>query len=157
MSPVSLLLSYSKTGNKKRATCFATLLRNELNSDVARFITDVRTCPATNKVARFSFVGGKKRNIAIQLVLQECCKTSYTFLVARFTVPLNKFNSTSPTSNCQHSGFQCDSDIKICLAGEQALLFGQAKRASRERTRERGAAASPPARAFSPDSFHSPK
>ena len=27
---------YGETGNKKLATCFATLLQNELNSDVAR-------------------------------------------------------------------------------------------------------------------------
>ena len=27
---------------------------------------------------------GKKRNIAIQLVLQQCCKTSCSFFVARF-------------------------------------------------------------------------
>ena len=38
-----------KTGNKG-ATCFATLLQNELNSDVARFISHVQTCPATNSV-----------------------------------------------------------------------------------------------------------
>ena len=31
-----------KTGNKKRATCFATLLQNELNSDVARFTTHIK-------------------------------------------------------------------------------------------------------------------
>ena len=31
------LLRYGKTRNKKRATCFATLLENELNNDVARF------------------------------------------------------------------------------------------------------------------------
>ena len=31
------MLSYSKTGNKKRATCFATLLQNKLNSDVTCF------------------------------------------------------------------------------------------------------------------------
>ena len=30
---------YGKTGTKKRATFLATLLQNELNSDVARFIT----------------------------------------------------------------------------------------------------------------------
>ena len=30
-----------KTGNKKRATCFAALLQNEWNSDVARFNTHV--------------------------------------------------------------------------------------------------------------------
>ena len=33
------LLKYGKTRNKKRATCFATLLGNELNSNVARFTT----------------------------------------------------------------------------------------------------------------------
>ena len=31
-------------GNKKRATCFATMLQNELNSDVARCTTHVQTC-----------------------------------------------------------------------------------------------------------------
>ena len=36
------MLGYVKTGNKKRATCFATLLQNELNSDVARFITHIK-------------------------------------------------------------------------------------------------------------------
>ena len=34
-------LSYGKTGNKRRASCFATLLQNELNSHVARFTTQV--------------------------------------------------------------------------------------------------------------------
>ena len=43
------------------------------------------------------------------------------------------------------------------VACEQALLFGQAKRASRERASEGRLAASPLACAFSPDSFHSPK
>ena len=46
-------LSCSKTGNKTRASCFATLLQNEFNSDVECFINHVRTCLATNKVARF--------------------------------------------------------------------------------------------------------
>ena len=70
-------LRYGKTGNKKRATCFATLLENELNSDVARFITIVRTCLATRK-------GGKTRNIPLQLVLRQCCKTSCTFFCCPF-------------------------------------------------------------------------
>ena len=30
-------------------------------------------------------MGDRTRNIAIQLVLQQCCKTSCTFFVARFT------------------------------------------------------------------------
>ena len=33
-------------------------------------------------------MGGKTRNIAIQLVLLQCYKTSCTFFVARFSVPL---------------------------------------------------------------------
>ena len=33
-------------------------------------------------------MGGKTRNIAIQLVLQLCCRTSCTLFVARFSVPL---------------------------------------------------------------------
>ena len=45
---------------------------NKLNSDVARFTTIVRTCLTTKSVARFFLVGGKTRNIAIQLVLQQC-------------------------------------------------------------------------------------
>ena len=31
-----------KNCNKKRATCFATLLQNELNNDVARYTTHVK-------------------------------------------------------------------------------------------------------------------
>ena len=33
------------------------------------------------------YVGGKMRNIAFQLVMLQCCKTSCTLFVARFTVP----------------------------------------------------------------------
>ena len=33
-------------------------------------------------------MGGKTRNIAVQLVLWQCCKTSCTFFGARFSVPL---------------------------------------------------------------------
>ena len=32
--------------------------------------------------------GGKTRNIALRLVLQQCCQTSYMFFVARFTESL---------------------------------------------------------------------
>ena len=34
-------------------------------------------------------VVGKTRNIAIQLILQQCCNTRYKFFVARFSVPLS--------------------------------------------------------------------
>ena len=83
MFVVHVKLSYSKTGNKKRATGFATLLQNEMNTDVARFTTRIRTCLATNKVARLFFVGGKTRNSHIQLVLQQCC----TFLMLLSVLP----------------------------------------------------------------------
>ena len=36
---LSCYLRFSKTGNKKRPACFATLLQNELNSDAVRFTT----------------------------------------------------------------------------------------------------------------------
>ena len=46
-------------------------------------------CLATNVLQQIRLLtglnmGGKTRNIAIQLVLQQCCKTSCTFCVARF-------------------------------------------------------------------------
>ena len=52
-----------------------------------------------------------------------------------------------------------DKVIRPELACEQAILFGQAKRASRERASEGPLplAASPLALAFSRDSVHSPK
>ena len=34
--------SFGETGNKKRATCFATLLQNKLKRQVARFTTHVQ-------------------------------------------------------------------------------------------------------------------
>ena len=48
-------LRYGKTGNDVQLVLHATLLQNELNSDVACLTTHVRTCLATNKVARFVF------------------------------------------------------------------------------------------------------
>ena len=83
MVVVHVKLSYSKTGNKKRATGFATLLQNEMNTDVVCFNTRIRTCLATNKVARLFFVGGKTRNSHIRLVLQQCC----TFLLLFSVLP----------------------------------------------------------------------
>ena len=38
------------TRDTNRVTCFATMLQNELNSDVARFTTHFQTCLATNQV-----------------------------------------------------------------------------------------------------------
>ena len=38
------------SSQQKRATCFATLLQNELKSDVCAFFAHVQTCLATNQV-----------------------------------------------------------------------------------------------------------
>ena len=48
-SAASYQLSYFITGNKKPVISFATLRQNELNGDVARFITHLRTCLTCNK------------------------------------------------------------------------------------------------------------
>ena len=86
-------LKNGKTGNKKRAICFATWLQNELNSDVARFTTYENKPYNLISCKTGSNMGGKTRNIATQLGLQQCCKTSCTFLVAHFTAALVFFCS----------------------------------------------------------------
>ena len=60
---------YGKAGNKKRAAGLATLLQNELNSDVARFITHIKPFLQQIRLLTGLNVSGKTRNIAIQLVL----------------------------------------------------------------------------------------
>ena len=80
----SCRLRYETTGNKKRVTCFATLLQNELKSDVARFITHIKPFLQQIRLLTGLNMDGKTCNIAIQLVLLPCCKTSYTFLFAIF-------------------------------------------------------------------------
>ena len=71
-----------KTGNNKRATFCATLLQNELNGDVARFI------PCKKKTLQETGlnVGGKTCKIANELVLHQCCKTSCRFFFFFFSV-----------------------------------------------------------------------
>ena len=83
----SVLKGTEKRATKKRATCFATLLQNELNTDVARFTTHIKPVLQQIRLLTGLNVGGKTRNIAIQRVLQQCYKKSCTFFVARFSVP----------------------------------------------------------------------
>ena len=78
-------------------TCLAILLQNELNSDVARF---TRLLKGLN-------VGGKTHNIAIQLALQQCCKTSCTFFVARFSVPLAYITSVATVLKSENNSYTC--------------------------------------------------
>ena len=73
-----------KTGNKKRATFLATLPKNELNSDVAPFTSHVQTCYQPDLLQDRFDAGGKTHNIAIQLFLQQCCKTSCTSVCCPF-------------------------------------------------------------------------
>lgn len=55
------------------------MLKNELNSDFARFITHEKKSLQPNYCSN---VGGKTRNIAIQLVVQQCWKTVVKVCVA---------------------------------------------------------------------------
>ena len=64
---------------------------NELNSDVARFTTHENKPYNLISCKTGSNMGGKTRNIATQLGLQQCCKTSCTFFVARSTATLVLF------------------------------------------------------------------
>ena len=59
-------------GNKKHATCFATLLQNELPSDVARLTTLIKPVLHQIRLLTGLNVGGKTCDIAFQLVLQQC-------------------------------------------------------------------------------------
>ena len=71
-------------GNKKRATCLATLQQNELYSDVARFTTNIKLVLQQIRLLTGLNVGCKTRNITIQLVLQQCCETRCTFFFCQF-------------------------------------------------------------------------
>ena len=82
------LLRFGKTGNKKSATYLATLLQNELYGDVAQFTTNIK--PVLQQIRLLTgFNEVVKRATSLFNSLQ-CCKTSCTFFVARFSVPLDR-------------------------------------------------------------------
>ena len=54
-----------KRARKKRAACFSTLLQNELNSDVVRFTTHIKSVLQQIRLLTGLNMGGKTRNIAI--------------------------------------------------------------------------------------------
>ena len=70
-----------KNGQQKTCNliCLATLLQNELNSDVARFTTHIKPVLQQVRLLTGLNMGGKTGSIYIQLVLHQCCK----FFVAR--------------------------------------------------------------------------
>ena len=79
-----------KQETKKHATCFATLLQNELNSDVARFTTNKKNL-ATLFTARQFRTWIEKRTILLFNVAQQvhvlCC-SFYCSLNHQFGKPL---------------------------------------------------------------------
>ena len=52
------------------------MLQNEFKSDVARFTTRVQTCQQPDLLQDRFYLGGKTRNVALQLVLLQFCKTN---------------------------------------------------------------------------------
>ena len=87
----------AQSRQQKGTTCFERLLQNEWNNDVARFTT-LESNQSCNKSGCEKLLlidegnlscskkrlnhGGKARSIAFSLVLQQCIKTSCTFLLA---------------------------------------------------------------------------
>ena len=58
-----------------------------MDSVIPRFTTHIKPVLQQIRLLTGLNVSGKTRSNAIQLVLQQCYKTSSTFLVARFSVP----------------------------------------------------------------------
>ena len=54
-----------KNGQQKTCNLFATLLQNELNSNIARFTTHIKTVFQQIRLLTGLNMGGKTRNIAI--------------------------------------------------------------------------------------------
>ena len=44
-------------------------------------------------------MAGKTRNIAIQLILQQCCKTTWMFFAGRFSVPIRRTDKGAKLEN----------------------------------------------------------
>ena len=93
---------------QNRATCFAKFLQNELNSDVARFISHELDCLATNQVA----VG--------------CRKLRVVLLFATKSVHVLCF--TGPRETC----FAASDVNPVCGRLQAVSLFSVVRRAKRE-------------------------
>ena len=94
-------------GSKKHPTCLASLLQNELNSDVARFAIHIK--PLLQQIRLFTDLNTACKTCIIafqRLVLQQCCKANCTFF-ARFTVsePLQLLYTTQNSLKIGASGF----------------------------------------------------
>ena len=117
----SIELRHGKTGNKKRTTCLATLLQNELNSDVARFTTHIKPVLQQIRLLKGLNVGGNTRNVAIQLALQQYCKKSCTFFVARSSVPLVYITSVATVLKSENNSYTCKLHLYPIYIGQNEL------------------------------------
>ena len=84
-----------KTGNKKRATCLATLLQNKLNSDVARFITHIKSVLQQIRLLTGLNMGCKPASSLFNSFCSNVAKQ-----VARFLLPVFPYFNKSNGANC---------------------------------------------------------
>ena len=68
-----LFLKVRKNGQQKSCNLSCKLLQKELNNDVVRFTTHIKPVLKQIRLLTGLNEGGKTRNKAIQLVLQQCC------------------------------------------------------------------------------------
>ena len=84
-----VFLKVWKNGQQKTCNLFGNIAAKLVEKRCCGFSTHIK---AVLQQIRFLVtalkVDGKTRNIAIKLVSQQRCKTSCTFFVARFSVPL---------------------------------------------------------------------
>ena len=75
------MLKVRKTGNKKHAICFATLLQNELKSDVPRFTTHIK--PVLQKIRLLTGLndGGKRATSLFESFCSNVAKQVACFLL----------------------------------------------------------------------------
>ena len=78
---------------------FATLLQNELQSDIERFTTLVKHVLHPFRLLTSLNVGGKIRNVAFQLVLQQCWKTKLHVFCRLFFRTLSKLKCSYNSRN----------------------------------------------------------
>ena len=82
-------IGYNKTGRKKRATCFATFLENELNSaDVARCTIHAGTNNQQIRLQGFISWVVKRATSLFNSFCGKVAKKVASFLFTRLTVPL---------------------------------------------------------------------
>ena len=97
------------------------MLQNELNSDVARFTTHIKPVLQQIRLLKGLNVGGNTRNVAIQLALQQYCKTSCTFFVARSSVPLAYITSVATVLKSENNSYTCKLHLYPIYIGQNEL------------------------------------